>query len=271
MFNYALIIGNLSVLVETKHPEIAEIIKLKFLGKPSCPGEKYDFYLKICLSCKKSIEGQNKKFMITNDRGIYTMNHNSIEARINWKQKRGVLKILPYARPLGVSIENFFSVLQDYIYLYNNGGFHLHSAAGVHKKRAYLFSGPSGAGKSTISSLLRKKMGILSDDAIIVSKSARNWYVQASPFRIIDEKLSSSQFPIAALFVLKKAKNFELRPLDSKNRLKFLFSQVRCHVLSEEACKKLFDKIEEFSIEIPIYELSFQKKSIPFKKIISCV
>lgn len=157
-----------------------------------------------------------------------------------------------------------FFVLNKNVYIFHGSTFFIGN-------NAYVFLGPSGAGKSTVVGFMNRNH-VLGDDAVIIKKQGRDYFVHSSPF---DNKklpnMASKKVKLKAIFLIKKSqktKLFRISNISAKNKVIFnnflhLFCQKIAMADPFFIPKNIYSKLLHFNNQlfkkVPLYYLYFQK------------
>ena len=151
------------------------------------------------------------------------------------------------------------SAYQFYCQLVEFEGFYLHSSAVVLDGKAYLFSGPCCAGKSTHTRLWQNVFGkearVINDDKPALRRVDGIWYAYGTPWCGKDGININDKAPVAGVCFLKKAPENKIRRLDQIEAMKKVLGQTIHKFSNESQLTKLFQSLDLFLREVPIYEL----------------
>lgn len=181
------------------------------------PGIRFEFF--------EARGGQNpfKPAILFKGRSL-GIRRGDFEAALDLRTGAGTLKAAPNEQCLDAFLRSLLSSL-----LLRSGGFMLHSAGLVKKGKAYLFLGKSGAGKSTLSKLAAASGAeVISDEINLLRFEKGRFRAYGSPFW--GEMRSDGRqgnWPLAGIFLLKKAKTNRLGGVTGAESLKLL---LRCLV-----------------------------------------
>ena len=110
------------------------------------------------------------------------------------------------------------------------GGVMLHAAGVVHDARARVFCGPSESGKTTVARLAGAR-AVLSDESVVLRPGAGGYRACATPFFGEAGPVptqSSGDAPLAAIYFLRKSREFAHRRLSAGRRYSARFRRCSC-------------------------------------------
>ena len=156
------------------------------------------------------------------------------------------------------------AVLDEQIYnhsiekLIRNSVFHFHSSFVLYKGQAILFTGPSGIGKTTQAELWRNYEGaiIVNGDVTLVRKINGCWKSFGLPLHGSTPYCENLDAPVKAVVVLKQSLQNSLIRLNGFTALSECLPEIYRPPMQEKTQEILYDTIDAFFSEIPIYQLS---------------
>ena len=165
---------------------------------------------------------------------------------------------------LTASENNLTHVLDEQIYrlcmesLIQHGVFHLHSSFVLYEESAILFTGPSGIGKTTQAELWRdyQRAVIVNGDVALIRKWEGRYRAFGAPVHGSSPYCENRDAPITAVIVLEQAKQNRLVRLDSFQALTSCLPEIFRPDMSERTSEILWETLDDFFSEIPIYRLS---------------
>lgn len=151
------------------------------------------------------------------------------------------------------------SAYQFYCQLVDFEGFYLHSSAVEMNGKVYLFSGPCGAGKSTHTRLWQTVFGekarVINDDKPALRRVDGIWYAYGTPWCGKDGININDKAPVAGVCFMKKAAENKIRRLDHLEATRKVLGQTIYKFEDKNRLTKLFQSLDLFLREIPVYEL----------------
>ncbi|TLS49389.1 hypothetical protein FE782_25050 [Paenibacillus antri] len=125
---------------------------------------------------------------------------------------------------------------------------------------AHLFAGRSGAGKSTAAALSLPRT-VLSDEAALVKIGTDRIAVFHSPFRseLETDGAPEGAFPLRSVQLLRQAGHNRKVELTKADALIRLMDQVFCWERGAENTAKVLSMLRLLVLQVPAYELYFQK------------
>lgn len=133
----------------------------------------------------------------------------------------------------------------------------LHASAVIHQGKAYLFSAPSGGGKSTHAALWQTHYGakLLNGDKVVIEVKDGVCMAYGSPVAGSSGIYENVGAPIAAIFVLHKAKYNQLTQLPKRSALLALYSEaIKCPD-DPDFNTKLLDLLQGLQNTVPVFSL----------------
>jgi hypothetical protein len=138
----------------------------------------------------------------------------------------------------------------------------LHAAGLVLNGNGYVFFGPSGAGKTTLAGLAHDRAEILSDENVIIRCSADGPQLISTPFwghsTPVDLiRRTRRTVPLHALFALRHAADFNLRPLDAAEAVLALLATEKVATERVDSAAAWLGAAGQLVQHVPVYELDF--------------
>jgi hypothetical protein len=137
----------------------------------------------------------------------------------------------------------------------------VHSSGLIRNGRAALFLAPDEGGKTTV--LKRSDGGqLLNDDQIIVRQEGDGFIAHATPLG----RLTSGpcQAPLGGLFILEKATDFELVPVEPAGLVKRLWDEhhIYTFMLPKSLKRRSFDLFYDLCHRVPAYKMRFPRDHV---------
>ena len=144
------------------------------------------------------------------------------------------------------------------ILLARTGGFLLHASSAVRNGKAFLFSGLSEAGKTTMARLAPSDVELLTDEASYIRKVGAQYIACGTPFAgEFGEPGKDISAPISALYLLAKAAENRIDPVEPADAIRRLMRNVLFFAHDAELVGLVFESVCEFVAAVPVYQLSF--------------
>jgi hypothetical protein len=141
------------------------------------------------------------------------------------------------------------------------GGFMLHSSSSVLNNKAALFLAKDEGGKTTVMKNVAEG-DVLSDDQNILKKETSAFFVHSTPWTTFPNGPRKAR--LGGLFLLEKAGEFSLSPINPVEMLAYLWAEHVGYTLFMP--KKLrvtaFDLLQEACRSVPTYRMRFPKDYI---------
>ena len=137
----------------------------------------------------------------------------------------------------------------------------VHSSGLIRNGRAALFLAPDEGGKTTV---LKHSDGgqLLNDDQIIVRQEGDGFVAHATPLG----RLTSGpcQAPLGGLFILEKAADFELVPVEPAGLVKRLWDEhhIYTFMLPKSLKRRAFDLFYDLCHRVPAYKMRFPRDRV---------
>jgi hypothetical protein len=138
------------------------------------------------------------------------------------------------------------------------GAFLLHAAGAVIDGKAFVFAGHSGDGKTTLSRLLAAEgLPLLSDERIALRKEKIGFRAYGTPWPGEGQIVSPSSYPLAGVFILKKAhRNRALDGRASVLAAELLSRAIVPYYLPRET-DSILGLVNDLVTSLPLRELEF--------------
>lgn len=174
----------------------------------------------------------------------------SVKKTIICEYLRGKEYYLDYSR-------NLCDVISlDSLLLYYNG-FILHSSFIRWQQQGILFSAPSGTGKSTQADLWVEYEGaeIINGDRAGLRLIDGVWQAYGLPYAGSSHIYRNENAPVAAVVVLRQAKENRIRRLRAAEAIRFLYPEVTAHHWDREFVDRILNLLMELTEAVPVYLL----------------
>jgi hypothetical protein len=244
-------IGGIPVRVNTSDPSFLEMIERRYDGFVSAEGHaEFDFEIDV-----GAPEGgdPNADVSVTQRSGRWLMTRGDFRAEWEPAAQRG--RIRQTANPY--SIDGVLRIVHSLI-LARQGGFLLHSASAIRKRKAVLFAGVSGAGKTTISRLAPPDATLLTDEISFVRKQGEGYVAYGTPFTGELAKLGeNTSAPVAALYLLAQGPVNRIDPVPVAEAGRELLANTLFFAEDRELVQQVFQAACDFVDRVPVFRLTF--------------
>ncbi len=145
-------------------------------------------------------------------------------------------------------------------YLAQGRGVIIHACGIEIDGRGILFMGQSGAGKSTMANLCNSEDGIeiLSDDRIIVRKTADEFWMYGTPWHGESQFVSARGVKIKKVYFLRHAAKNEIHSLNGVVSVQQLLQCSFPPLWDSEGIEFTLDLFSELSARVPCFQLDFK-------------
>ena len=137
-------------------------------------------------------------------------------------------------------------------------GLLLHASGAVIDGKAFVFAGHSGDGKTTLSRMLAAEgLELLSDERIALRREGESFRAYGTPWPGEGDVVSSSSYPLAGVFLLKKGDRHRVR--DGRPSLlaaELLSRAIVPYYLADET-QNVLDVVHHLASLVPLRELEF--------------
>lgn len=149
------------------------------------------------------------------------------------------------------------------------GRFFIHASAIKHQGKAYLFSAPSGVGKSTHAALWQQHFGakLLNGDKALIEVRDGQCIAHGSPVAGSSGIYERDSAPIAAVYLLKQAKENRITPVSPRAAFMALYGEAIKDKNDTAFNRKLLDLITGTFSCVPVRCLG----CLPDKSAVECV
>jgi hypothetical protein len=145
-------------------------------------------------------------------------------------------------------------------------GILIHAGCLVYEDRAALFLAPDEGGKTTVMNSANRGT-VVGDDRIYIKQQGEFLFAHGSPWGSIIDKSKSAK--IETIFLLKKAKRFKLRKIESNKAIGFIWHEHRYDrfVLPTNLKTFTFDFIVKLCRQANVYQMDFPKDYVDWNAI----
>jgi hypothetical protein len=244
-------IGGIPIALKTTDAEFVRLLRGRY-GDYMKLGGKSDFTFCVEL-VKPSVFDPDADVKVWLEDGEWRLERGDFQARWSPEQRQGLIH--QSANPF--SIDSVLRITHTLL-LARTGGFLLHASSAVRNGKAYLFSGLSEAGKTTIARLAPPDVALLTDEASYVRRVDHQYLAYGTPFAgELGEAGKNISAPIAAVYLLKKAQENRISPVEPAEATRLLLRNILFFAHDAELVRLVFEAACAFVAAVPVYELSF--------------
>lgn len=143
-------------------------------------------------------------------------------------------------------------------------GLLVHGAGIIIQERAHLFFGASGRGKSTVARLAQGVGRVLTDENVIIRKSATGFRLHSTPFWGLStpahdiQSIGRADAPLDGLYALEHCTNFELERLSKGRATMALLTSEKVATERNSSAAAWLDMVRDIVEQVPTYRLGFR-------------
>lgn len=165
--------------------------------------------------------------------------------------------VLPEYLPYFAGSEGIFNRIGMETLLLQHQGLLLHASLIKYEGKTVAFAGPSGVGKSTQAALWEKALGadVINGDRAALRKTGGGWSAYGSPYAGTSGIYRNDSAPLAAIVLLRQAKENRLQRLTGAEAFQQLFPQLSVHHWDKDFVAKAADLCLLLLGDIPVYLL----------------
>jgi hypothetical protein len=142
--------------------------------------------------------------------------------------------------------------------LARESGLLLHASGAVIDGRAFVFAGHSGDGKTTLSRLLAAEgLELLSDERIALRKQGDGFRAYGTPWPGEGEIVSSASYPLAGVFILRKADRHRVREGRPSLLAAELLSRAIVPYYFGQETQTILSLVHDLALSAPLRQLEF--------------
>jgi hypothetical protein len=249
--NAVIEIGGIPIALETTDRDFIDILRTRF-GDFFSSSATPEFAFRMNLIPPEHFD-PDADAEIWMEGGEWRMQRGDFFAHWSPEKRRG--EIHQSANPY--SIDSVLRLVHTLL-LAPNGGFLLHASSGIRNGKAFLFSGVSEAGKTTMARLAPPDVTLLTDEVSYVRKTDAGYFACGTPFAgEFGEPGKNITAPIAALYLLRKAPDNTISPIEPADAIRRLMRNVLFFAHDTELVRLVFDSVCTFVAAVPVHQLSF--------------
>lgn len=253
----AIEIGNISIALRTSDPVFFKLLQDRYgeYVKMDIQPE-FVFDVELVASCGSDPDAEVRVWI---EDGGWQMERGDFRAE--WNPERRLGRIRQNANPY--SIDAILRIMHTLL-LARQGGFLLHASSAVRHGKAFLFSGLSEAGKTTMVRLAPPDAVLLTDEASYVRRVGAQYLAFGTPFAgDLGEPGKNISAPIAALYLLAKANENRITPIEPAEAVRRLMRNILFFAYDPELVRLVFQSACAFVATVPVFQLSF----VPDKRV----
>jgi hypothetical protein len=244
-------IGGIPIALRTTDPTFLKLLQDRY-GDYVKTGAGSDFVFDVDL-ISSNMSDPDAEVRVWLQDGNWQLERGDFRAEWNPEQRRG--RIRQTANPY--SIDSVLRIVHT-LQLAREGGFLLHASSAVRNGKAFLFSGLSEAGKTTMARLAPPDVVLLTDEASYVRKVGSQYLAFGTPFAgDLGEPGKNVSAPIAALYLLAKAKENQVTPIEPAEAVRRLMRNILFFAHDPELMRLVFQSACAFVAAVDVFELSF--------------
>jgi hypothetical protein len=244
-------IGGLPIEVQTSDSGFARLLEARY-GDFMSPRVESAFSLRVQLT-PPTTSDPDADAEVWLEGSDWKMQRGDFHARWNSRAREG--EVFQSANPY--AIDSVLRIVHT-LMLAPEGGFLLHASSAVRNGKAFLFAGVSEAGKTTMARLAPPDVALLTDEASYVRKVDGQYFAYGTPFAgELGQPGKNILAPIAALYLLKKAAENRIDPVDPAEAVPRLLRNILFFAHQAEMVRHVFESACVFVQAVPVYELSF--------------
>lgn len=244
-------IGGIPIALQTTDSEFVRLLKGRY-GDYMKSGGNSDFTFRVELIPPDSFDPEADA-EVWFENGEWHLERGDFRAAWNPDNRTGVIRqtVNPYA------LDSVLRITHTLL-LAGQGGFLLHASSAVRNGKAFLFSGLSEAGKTTIARLAPPDADVLTDEASYIRLVNGQYFAYGTPFAgEMGEPGRNISAPIAALYLLAKAQENRIDPVDPAQAVRRLLRNILFFAHDQELVRLVFESACAFVAAVPVYQLSF--------------
>lgn len=244
-------IGGIPIAVQTGDAAFVTLLTSRYKNYLKS-GARPDFTFRVELIPPDTFNPEDDaKVWLEN--GEWRLERGDFRARWNRDSREGSIR--QTANPY--SIDSVLRITHTLL-LARTGGFLLHASSAVRNGKAFLFSGLSEAGKTTMARLAPSDVAVLTDEASYVRRIDDQYIAYGTPFAgDFGEPGKNISAPIAALYLLAKAPQNQITPVEPAEAIRRLMRNILFFAHDPELVRLVFESACAFVAAVPVYQLSF--------------
>ena len=249
----AIEIGGIPIALRTGDPAFLKLLQDRYADYVTTAADRGSGFAFNVELVSSSISDPDAEVRVWMQDGDWQMERGDFRAA--WDPKRRQGHICQTANPY--SIDSVLRIVHTLL-LAPEGGFLLHAASAIPNHKAFLFSGLSEAGKTTMARLAPSDVVLLTDEASYVRKVGAQYLAFGTPFAgDLGEPGKNVSAPIAALYLLAKAQENRITPVEPADAVRRLMRNILFFTHDPELVRLVFQSACAFVATVPVFQLSF--------------
>jgi hypothetical protein len=244
-------IGGIPIALRTTDPAFLQLLRNRYANYvTTAPGAAFAFDVDLVSATADDPDADVRVWM---QNGDWQMVRGDFRADWNPQKRYGRIRQTPNP----YAIDSVLRIVHTLL-LAPEGGFLLHASSAIRNGKAFLFSGLSEAGKTTMARLAPADAILLTDEASYVRKSGEQYLAFGTPFAgDLGEPGKNVSAPIAALYLLAKASENRITPIDPTEAVRRLMRNILFFTHDAELVRLVFQSACAFTAAVPVFQLSF--------------
>lgn len=238
-----------NIIIETKDLQI--VSEKKFWERFQFHGNK-EIDLKICGIFTHSVSYGLEKYEVK--KRIETLIRSDADCMLVGEDWREVY-ILPLKDP---TKKQAFLIQAFYSHAVKHKMIQMHSSLVSYQDQGIMFLGPSGIGKTTQAELWNRYRDalIINGDIVFVQETADGFLGWGTPWHGSSPYCENTSVPVAAMVVLKQAKENSIRELTGFEKVTEVSNSVFYPQWLEGGMELCLETLDHLLKKVPVYELS---------------
>jgi hypothetical protein len=245
-------IGAVAIRLNTTDLFFLEMLERRYAGYISAEADvEFEFDVDLLPSTFRS---PDVDLIVSVRSGLWVLDRGDFRAELDPAKRHGSIR--QSANPY--SIDAVLRIVHTLV-LAKQGGFLLHSASAIRKRKAFLFAGVSGAGKTTISRLAPPDATLLTDEISYVGKGGNGYVAFGTPFTgELGNIGHNTSAPVAALYLLAQGPANRIEPLNAADAARGLLANMLFFAQDQELVQCVFKAACDFVDRVPVFRLMFR-------------
>jgi hypothetical protein len=247
-------IGGVPILLRPNDPKFCQVLEDRYAGFLN-PGADPVCQFEIQLDPKGRASDEDAK--VTRQGPLWSFQRGDFRA--TWDTSTGHGRIRQCPNPY--SIDTVLRITHSLV-LTEEGGFLVHAASAIRRRKAFLFAGISGAGKTTMARLAPSDATVLTDEISYVRRSGNNYKGYGTPFAGELARVgANTSAPLETLYLLVQGPENRIKPVPKIDAARALMRHILFFAEEREMVARVFDSVLEFVSRIEVAQLVFTPDS----------